>query len=85
MYTIDPPVPGVRKTIRASTLAATYLKSNGGEFFQTTQNTSGSVIACSSAGGAFELVGYTTAIWLGIGLTSGTSAKSGAFIVSTST
>ena len=85
LVTLDPPVPGVRKTIMASTRQKAYVKTANSETIHTTQSSSGTVVACSSAGGAFELIGFTTAIWLGIGLTSGTSAKSGTFIVSTST
>jgi hypothetical protein len=85
VYTIDPPVPGVRKTIRASTQAVTYLKTANSETIVSTQNSSGTTVACSTVGGAFELIGYTTGVWLGFGLTSGTSAKAGSFIVSAST
>ena len=85
VYTIDPPVPGVRVTVRTSTQAATYLKTANSETIVSTQASSHTVIAASSGGGVFEMIGYTTAQWLAMGLTSGTSAKSGTFITSTST
>ncbi len=86
VYVIDPPIPGVRKTIMASTdNGPVWLRTANSETIVTTMGSSFTSIKASSLGGAFELIGLTTGIWLGLGLTSGTSSQAGSFAVTTST
>lgn len=86
VYTIDPPVPGVRKTVMGTTdNGPVYLKTANNETIVTTAGSSFTTVKVSSVGGVFEMVGLTTAIWLGLGLTSGTSSQASGFGLTTST
>lgn len=86
VYTIDPPIPGVRKTIVCSTAnGPVYLKTVNSETIQSTVGSSFTTIKGSSVGGCFDLVGLTTAIWAAIGITSGTSSQASSFGLSTTT
>jgi hypothetical protein len=86
VYVLDPPIPGVRKTIMATTdNGPVLLRTQNLETIVTTAGSSFTTIKASSLGGAFELVGLTTAIWLGLGLTSGTSSQASGFGLTTST
>jgi hypothetical protein len=86
VYTLEPPIPGVRKTLinESSANGPMYIKTKNSETFNTTAGTSFTTIK-TSAGGSFELVGVTTAVWAGIGLTTGTSSNASGFVFSTST
>lgn len=86
VYTIDPPVPGVRKTIMGTTdNGPVYLKTANGETIVTTAGSSFTTVKVSSVGGVFELMALTSGIWLGLGLTSGTSSNASGFGLTTST
>lgn len=86
VYTIDPPIPGVRKTIVGGVSnGPVYLKTNGSETILTTLGSTFTTVKVSSQGGSFDLIGLTTAIWLGRGLTSGTSSQASGFGLTTST
>ena len=86
VYTIDPPVPGVRKTIvNDGTNGPVFLKTANGETMRSTLGTSHTTVKISSVGGAFDMVGLTTAIWALIGVTSGTSSQASGFALTTST
>lgn len=86
VYTLDPPIPGVRKTvIGSSNNGPVYLKTANSEIIETTVGTTFTTIKVSSVGGTFELVGVTTAIWAGVGLTSGTSSNASGFGLTTTT
>lgn len=86
VYTIDPPIPGVRKIIVGSTdNGPTLLKTANSETITTTMGSSFTTVEISSLGGSFELIGLTTARWLSLGLTSGTSSNASGFILTTST
>jgi len=86
VYTIDPPIPGVRKSVLGGTAnGPVYLKTANSETIQTTVGSSFTTVKISSVGGGFELVGITTGIWLGLGLTSGTSSNASGFGLTTST
>lgn len=86
VYTIDPPIPGVSKFIAGSTdNGPTLLKTANSETITTTMGSSWTTVEISSLGGSFQLVGLTTARWLAIGLTSGTSSQASGFILTTST
>ena len=86
VYTIDPPIPGVRVTItnNSSGNGPFYVKTANSETFNTTAGTSFTTIK-TSAGGSFELVGVTTAVWAGLNLTTGTSSNASGFVFTTST
>lgn len=86
VYTIDPPVPGVMKTVMGATdNGPVYLKTANGETIVTTVGSSFTTVKVSSVGGVFQLVGLTSGIWLGLGLTSGTSSNASGFGLTTST
>lgn len=85
VYTLDPPIPGVRKYVAfSSTANGVYLKTANSETFLSTVGSSFTTIK-STAGGCLELMGFTTAIWLAFDLTSGTSSQASGFGLSTST
>jgi hypothetical protein len=86
VYTIDPPVPGVEKTVVGGTdNGPVYLKTKNGETIESTIGSTFNTVKISSLGGAFKLVGLTTGIWAAIGITSGTSSQASGFGVTTST
>lgn len=86
VFTIDPPVPGVVKTLYFSSTGDTacYVKTKNSETIHTTIGSSHTTIK-STIGGCIQLVGVTTAIWGSRGITSGTSSQAGGFAVTTST
>lgn len=86
VYTLNPPIPGVMKTIMGTTANGPFIiKTANSETIHTTAGTSFTTVEISSIGGGFSLVGVTTAIWMGLGLTSGTSSNASGFILTTST
>lgn len=86
VYTLDPPIPGVRKTIVGTTANGPFIiKTANSETIHTTAGTSFTTVEISSIGGGFTLMGLTTAVWMGIGLTSGTSSNASGFTLTTST
>lgn len=86
VYTIDPPIPGVRKTVVGATdNGPVFLKTANRETIMTTAGSSFTTVKVSSVGGVFEMVGLTTAIWLGLELTTGTSSNASGFGLTTST
>ncbi len=86
VYTIDPPVPGVFKTVFGATdNGPVYLKTANSETIVTSAGSTFTTVKVSSLGGAFQLVGLTTAAWLGLNLTSGTSSQASGFGLTTST
>ena len=86
VYTLDPPIPGVRKTIVGTTANGPFIiKTANSETIHTTAGTSWTTVEISSIGGGFSLVGLTTAVWLGLGLTTGTSSQGSGFLLTTST
>lgn len=85
VYTLDPPIPGVRKFLAFNTTAnGVYVKTANSETFLTTMGTSFTTIK-STVGGVIELIGFTTAQWLAPALTSGTSSQGSGFVLTTST
>ena len=86
VYTLDPPIPGVRKTIQGGEdNGPVYVKTANDETIVSTVGSSHTTVEVSSLGGVLELMGLTTAVWLGIGLTSGTSSQASGFGLTTST
>jgi len=86
VFTLDPPIPGVEKTLYFPSTGNTacYVKTANSETIQTTLGSSQTTIK-STIGGMCRLVGVTTAIWAGLGITSGTSSNAGGFALTTST
>ena len=86
VFTLDPPVPGVTKTLYFNSTGdiGCYVKTKNNETIHTTLGSSHTTIK-STIGGVCRLIGVTTAIWAGLGLTSGTSSQSGGFALTTST
>ena len=76
VYVIDPPIPGVRKTVVFSSAnTPIYLRTANGETFRTSADTTiATVISSTLTGAVVELIGLTTAIY-GL-LTNGTSVIS---------
>lgn len=66
VYTLDPPIPGVRKTIINSTVAGALVKTANSETIKTTNGSSFTTFDIPAAGGQIELQGLTTAIWVGL-------------------
>lgn len=86
VYTIDPPIPGVRKIVMGSTdNGPVFMKTANSETIQTTAGSSYTTVKISSLGSGFEMIGLTTAIWLALGLTTGTSSQASGFSLTTST
>ncbi len=86
VYTIEPPIPGVRKIIQIGTTAngPIYLKTANSETFSSTLGTSFTTIK-SSAGGFYELVPLSTSVWGLSNVTSGTSSQGSGHVLTTST
>ncbi len=76
VYVLDPPIPGVRKTIVFSSAnTPQYVKTLNGETFRTSaDSTIATVIESTLTGAVVDLIGLTTGIW-GL-LTNGTTAIS---------
>lgn len=72
VYTMDPPIPGVRKTVYfGSTDSALYVKMSAGVAIAgTSLGTTGATAMRSSGGGAMELMGLTTALFAALGVSS---------------
>jgi hypothetical protein len=86
VYVLDPPIPGVMKYIRGSTdNGPVFVRTANSETISTTLGSSFTTVKISSVGGSFMLIGYTTALWMAVGLTSGTSSQASGFGVTTST
>ena len=85
VYTLDPPIPGVKKYLAFTTTGnGVYVKTANNETILSTVGSTFTTIK-STAGGAIELIGLTTAIWLGLDLSSGTSSQASGFSLTTST
>lgn len=86
VYTLDPPIPGCRKYIYGgATNGPVYIKTANAETFATSVGSSHTTIKISSNGGGFELIGMTTAQWLSLDITSGTSSQASGFGLTTTT
>ena len=72
VYTIDPPIPGVSKSIYfASTDSALYVKGASGVSFAGTSFGATGATAIRSAGGGFvHLIGLTTALYGAVNVSS---------------
>lgn len=78
VYTIDPPIPGVTKTIVfGSTVGvAQYLKGANGEFFRSSQGSTMTVLASTGAAySTIQLVPDSTGAWAVLGQCSSAFVK----------
>ncbi len=68
VYTLDPPIPGVRKGIRfASTDSALYVKTDAASAIAGTSLASTGATAIRSSGGGYvELIGISTIQWMAL-------------------
>lgn len=80
VYTIDPPIPGVEVIIVGSTRAKTYLKTANSEQIRSSQATTDTVVALTSNGDSFRMVGISTAAWA-----SNIGSSASGIVTSTST
>lgn len=86
VYVLDPPIPGVGKTIHGGTAnGPVYFRTLNSETFLSSMGSTFTTIKISSIGGAIQLLGLTTAVWLALNLTSGTSSQASGFGATTST
>lgn len=86
VFVLDPPIPGVEKTLYFNSTGNTacYVRTKNSEVIHTTLGSSHTTLK-STIGGVARLIGVTTGIWAGIGITSGTSSNAGGFTLTTST
>lgn len=84
VYTLDPPVPGLRKGIHfASTDSALYVKmASGCAIAGTSLATTGATAIRSSGGGYVELMGITTALYAAL-MVSSTAVNTVGFAATT--
>lgn len=86
VYTLEPPIPGVRKVISGSTAnGPVFIKTANAETIISTRGSTHTTVKISTLGGAFQLIGLSTSKWLALGLTSGTSSNASGFALTTST
>lgn len=78
VYTLDPPVPGVEKTIVLdSNNVGFYLKTANSETIVSTQNTSGTTLKSTASGtGVISLLGVSTAVWAAVNISGFTATTS---------
>lgn len=84
VHTIDPPIPGVAKTIVCTGGATEYVKTANSETIESSLGSTFTTLKWVGYG-VIDLVGLTTARWLARGLTSGTSSQGQNVTLSTST
>lgn len=72
VYTLDPPIPGVKKGIRfGSTDSAIYVKTDANSAIAGTSLASTGATAIRSSGGGYvELIGISTIQWMALQLSS---------------
>jgi len=86
VYTLDPPIPGVKKMLTFGTANGPFhVKTANSETILTSAGSSWTVISASSMGGSLELTGVTTALWTSPDLASGTSSQASSFTLTTTT
>ena len=71
VFTLDPPIPGVEKTLFfESTDSALYVKTGSGENITGSSIGTSATAVVSSGGGTVRLVGVTTALWGALNVSS---------------
>lgn len=63
VYTMDPPVPGVRKILISSTANGPVHVNTGGALILSSAGSTHQTVNLSTLGGVVELIGVTTALW----------------------
>jgi hypothetical protein len=84
VHTLDPPIPGIPKTIVCTGGATEYVKTRNAETIESSRGSTFTTMKWS-AYGVVHLLGLTTARWLGLNLSSGTSSQASSIALSTST
>lgn len=84
VHVLAPPIPGVEKTLFSSGGATGYVKTKNDETIETSAGSTWTTLRFV-ARAAVRLVGLTTARWLALNLTSGTSSEGQAVTLATST
>ena len=84
VHVLAPPIPGVEKTLYSSGGATAFVKTRNDETIESSLGSTFTTLRFV-AGVAITLVGLTTARWLGLNLTSGTSSQGAAVTQTTST
>jgi hypothetical protein len=64
VYTLEPPVPGIRKWLASSTANGPAYVNTSGALITSSAGTTMATIRLSTLGVPIELVGMTTAMWL---------------------
>lgn len=64
VYTLEPPVPGVRKVLASSTANGPVYVNTSGSLITSSVGTTQATIRLSTLGVPVELIGMTTAMWL---------------------
>ena len=72
VYVLDPPVPGVEKTLAFGSTAngPLYVRCKAETIYGTSLGPAGATVLQSSGGGNMKLIGLTTAAWLALGVSS---------------
>lgn len=86
VHTLAPPIPGIHKTVVCTGGATEYVKSANAETFESSRGSTFTTLKFNAYGIA-EMVGFTTARWLLLGMAgdSGDSANAPAIALSTTT
>lgn len=79
VYTLDPPIPGVRKVIAGSTANGPVYVNTGDALVTSSAGSTHATVKLSTLGNAVEMIGVTTGIWL----TRDTTAAGHTFAAST--
>lgn len=64
VYTLEPPIPGVRKWLASSTANGPVYVNTSGALITSSAGTTQATIKLSTLGVPIELIGVTTAMWL---------------------
>lgn len=64
VYTLEPPIPGVRKWLASSTANGPVYVNTSGALITSSAGTTQATIKLSTLGVPVELIGMTTAMWL---------------------
>lgn len=63
VYTLDPPIPGVRKVLASSTANGPAYVNTSGALILSSVGSTQATVKLSTTGNPVELIGLTTALW----------------------
>ena len=84
VHTLNPPIPGVRKVIASSGSTFAWVITRNGETIESSRGSTFTTMKFTTRG-VIELIGYTTARWLALAISSGSSSQAASILLSTST